>query len=95
MIGVCTKLTRALACSAASGDEPGGGRRDCICSSLSLEACCDPVSVQQAITQSVIELGYAQPTDDQAEVPQKFVSGRDVFISLSIGSGKSQTLCFT
>ena len=31
MIGVCTKLTtgRALACSAASGDEPGAGRRDC------------------------------------------------------------------
>ena len=53
------------------------------------------VSVQQAITQSVKELGYDQPTDDQAEVLQKFVSGRDVFISLPTGSGKSQTLCFT
>ena len=28
MIGVCTKLTRSLACSAVSGDEPGAGRRD-------------------------------------------------------------------
>ena len=25
---MCTKLTRALACSAASGDEPGARRRD-------------------------------------------------------------------
>ena len=53
------------------------------------------VSVQQAITQSVKELGYHPPTDDQAEVLQKFVSGRNVFISLPTGSGKSQTLCFT
>ena len=44
---------------------------------------------------AVKELGYDQPTDDQAEVLQKFVSGRDVFISLPTGSGKSQTLCFT
>ena len=44
MIGVCTKIlvTRALACNAASGDEPGAGRRDCICSSLLFEAYCDP-----------------------------------------------------
>ena len=40
------------------------------------------VSVQQAISQSVKELGYDQPTDDQTEVRQKFVSGRDIFISL-------------
>ena len=99
MIGVCTKLTRALACSAASGDEPGAGRRDCICSSLSFEAYCDPcfssASYLNFNTQSVKELGYDQPTDDQAEVLQKFVSGRDAFISLPTGSGKSQTLCFT
>ena len=75
MIGVCTKLTRALACSAASEDETGGGRRDCICSSLSFEACCDPCF---SSAQSVKELGYDQPTDDQAEVLQKFVSGRDL-----------------
>ena len=50
------------------------------------------VSVQQVITQSVKELGYHQPTDDQAEALQKFVSGHDVFISLPTGSGKS--LCF-
>ena len=71
MIGVCTKLTRALACSAASEDEPGGGRRDCICSSLSFETCCDPCF---SSAQSVKELGYDQLTDDQAEVLQKFVS---------------------
>ena len=40
MIDVCTKLTRVLACSAASGDEPGAGHRDYICSSF--EAYCDP-----------------------------------------------------
>ena len=50
------------------------------------------VSVQQAINQSVKELGYDQPTDDQTEALQKFVSGRDLFISLPTGSGKS--LCF-
>ena len=49
-------------------------------------------SVQQAINQSVKELGYDQPTDDQAEALQKFVSGCDVFVSLPTGSGKS--LCF-
>ena len=48
------------------------------------------VLVQQAITQSVKELGYNQPTDDQAEALQKFVSGRDVFISLPIGSGAAK-----
>ena len=50
------------------------------------------VSVQQAINQNVKELGYDQPTHDQAEALQKFVSGRDVFVSLPTGSGKS--LCF-
>ena len=42
--------------------------------------------------QSVKELGYDQPTDDQAEALQKLVSGHDVFVSLPTGSGKS--LCF-
>ena len=47
------------------------------------------VSVQQAISQTVKELGYDH---DQTEALQKFVSGRDLFISLPTGSGKS--LCF-
>ena len=50
------------------------------------------VSVKQAITQSVKELGYDQLTDDQAEALHKFISGRDIFVSLPTGSGKS--LCF-
>ena len=41
------------------------------------------VSVQQVITQSVKELGSHQPTDDQAEALQKFVSGRDLAIHIS------------
>ena len=46
------------------------------------------VLVQQAITQSVKELEYDHPTNDHTEVRQKFVSGRDIFISLPTGSGK-------
>ena len=62
-----------------------------------LKLYCDPCfsSASYLNTQSVKELGYDQPTDDQAEVLQKFVSGCDVFISLPTGSGTSHTLCFT
>lgn len=45
-----------------------------------------------AVTESVQELGYEKPTPDQEEAIVKFVSGRDVFISLPTGSGKS--VCF-
>ena len=47
------------------------------------------VTLVSVINQSVKALGYDQPTDDQAEALQKYVSGRDVFISLPTGSGKS------
>ena len=49
-------------------------------------------SIKQAITRSIQELGYEEPTPDQEEVVLKFVGGRDVFVSLPTGSGKS--VCF-
>ena len=48
--------------------------------------------LRQAIKESVQELGYENPTLDQEEAVLKFVSGRDVFVSLATGSGKS--VCF-
>lgn len=44
-------------------------------------------SVKQAITESIKELGYESPTQEQEEVVLKFISGRDVFVSLPTGSG--------
>ena len=38
------------------------------------------------------KLGYAGLTPEQEKVVRSFVSGRDVFLSLPTGSGKS--LCF-
>ena len=37
-------------------------------------------------------IGYEKPTDDQASAIRAFMSGRDVFVMLPTGSGKS--LCF-
>lgn len=48
--------------------------------------------LRQAIAESIRELGYNKPTPDQEESVLSFVSGRDVFISLPTGSGKS--VCF-
>lgn len=42
--------------------------------------------------ESIKELGYKAPTPDQEEVILKFVSRRDVFVSLPTGRGKS--VCF-
>ena len=67
-----------------------GGRRDCICSAF--EAYCAPCLSSASYCPECYELGYDQPTDDQAEALQKFLSGRDVFVSLPTRSGKS--LCF-
>ena len=46
-------------------------------------------SVRQAIVEAVQTLGYMYPTRYQAEVIETFVCGRDVFVSLPTGSGKS------
>ena len=48
--------------------------------------------IQQAVFESVRELGYDRPRPGQVEAVLQFVSGRDTFISLPTGSGKS--LCF-
>ena len=48
--------------------------------------------VTQAINKSIEELGFQAATPDQVNVVMKFVSGRDVFVSLPTGSGKS--VCF-
>ncbi len=45
-----------------------------------------------AIHKSVQALGYSAPTQEQEEVIFNFISGRDLFVSLPTGSGKS--LCY-
>ena len=45
------------------------------------------------ITSAFVRLGYTKsPTDDQRVAITEFVKGRDVFVGLPTGSGKS--LCF-
>ena len=48
--------------------------------------------VDRAIVESIRDLGYEKPRQYQADVLFKFVSGRDTFVSMPTGSGKS--LCF-
>ena len=48
--------------------------------------------IQQAIAESIQELGYDSATPEQEEVIQKFVRGKDVSVSLPTGIGKS--VCF-
>ena len=45
--------------------------------------------VRGVITEAVQALGYRLPTREQLIVTEQFVSGRDVFVSLPTGSGKS------
>ena len=45
-------------------------------------------TVHVAIVEAIQTLGYRYPTKEQVEVTEKFVSGRDVFVSLPAGSGK-------
>lgn len=48
--------------------------------------------VRNAVKCAFLQLGYAAPTDNQEKSVLEFVSGRDVFVSLPTGEGKS--LCF-
>ena len=48
--------------------------------------------VHVAILNAVQRLGYDSPTDEQSQALRQIVLGKDVFVSLPTGSGKS--LCF-
>lgn len=48
--------------------------------------------VSDAIKHACLDLGYAAATSDQAKAIKEFLQGRDVFVSLPTGEGKS--LCF-
>ncbi len=45
-----------------------------------------------SILRATQKLGYASPTSDQLSAVKEFVRGKDVFVSLPTGAGKS--LCF-
>ena len=49
-------------------------------------------SVENAVRDAVLKLGYLNLKEKQREVILRFVKGNDVFVSLPTGSGKS--LCF-
>ena len=49
-------------------------------------------AVDRVIVESIGDLGYEKPRQYQINVLFKFVSGRDTFISMPTGSGKS--VCF-
>ena len=49
--------------------------------------------VQKAIDEATKLLGYSELRANQAQVVSHFVSGRDVFVSLPTGGGKSLCYC--
>ena len=49
--------------------------------------------INRSITEAFVQLRYKNPTEDQNKAIFKFVKGRDVFVSLPTGEGKS--LCYT
>ena len=48
--------------------------------------------MDRAIVESIRDLGYEKPRQYQIDVILSFVSGRDTFVSMPTGSGKS--VCF-
>ena len=48
--------------------------------------------VNDAIKHALLTLGYAAATTDQDKAVREFLQGKDVFVSLPAGGGKS--LCF-
>ena len=49
--------------------------------------------VQKAIDEATKLLGYSELRANQAQVVSHFLSGRDVFVSLPTGGGKSSCYC--
>ena len=49
--------------------------------------------VQKAIDEATKLLGYSELRANQAQVVSHFLSGRDVFVSLPTGGGKSLCYC--
>ena len=49
-------------------------------------------TIDRAIAEAVQKLDYSRATDDQANAIREFAAGRDVFVTLPTGSGKS--LCY-
>jgi len=52
----------------------------------------DKLSTSKAVSSAALQVGYKQLKHKQNEAVKEFVSGRDVFVSLPTGSGKS--LCY-
>lgn len=50
------------------------------------------IVISQAIVDAAKVVGYMAPRTEQVQAVEKFVSGRDVFVSLPTGEGKS--LCY-
>ena len=63
--------------------------------SISVPRLQDVFSVEclnNAILRAFVQLGYDKPSDDRYKAIKEFVLGRDVFVSLPTGAGKS--LCY-
>ena len=52
----------------------------------------DKLSTSKAVSSVGLQVGYKQLKHKQNKAAKEFVSGRDVFVSLPMGSGKS--LCY-
>ena len=52
----------------------------------------DKLSTSKAVCLAALQVGYKQLKHKQNEAVKEFVSGRDVFVSLPMGSNKS--LCY-